>query len=113
MVGQATRVAGGDDQDRHGFGKRLGHAAKGVLGAGAVLHAEHPDLGARGHPRVGVGHMQPGAFLAHDDRPDVLLGGRLDQRIDRVGEEDVNSLRFHGSGDGGGDVHRFGPLFMG
>ena len=40
-------------------------------------------------------------------------GGRLDQRVDRIGEEDVDSLGLHGPGDGGGDVHRLGPLFMG
>ena len=65
VVGQAAGIAGRDHQDRHGLGKRLGDAAEGVLGAGAVLHAEDPDLVARASPanrrRPCAGRCAPGA----------------------------------------------------
>ena len=39
----AAVVAGGEDQDRHGIGVRLGHAAERVLAARPHLHREHAD----------------------------------------------------------------------
>ena len=70
----ALGVAHGHHQDRHGVAVGLGHAAEGVLGAGAVLHGEDADLLAGGDARDGVGHVQAGALLAHDDRADVGRG---------------------------------------
>jgi len=34
----------------------------------------------------------PDALLAHDDRPDVGLGGRLDDRVDRVADQEPGAL---------------------
>ena len=56
-VEQPTRVAARQDHDGHQVAEGLGHAAERVLGAGAVLHREHADAMAGGHPAHGVGRI--------------------------------------------------------
>src|SRR5260221_2231221 len=84
----------------------LRYAAKAVLGAGAVLHDENADLVARGHLGDGVAHMQPDALLPHHDRADVGLGRTLDDRVDRVADQELDPLALEDLGDRGGDFHR-------
>ena len=83
----------------------MGDPAEGVLGTGAVLHAENADLLPRRQTRVGVRHVQPDALLAHDDGADVLRRGRLDDRVDRVGEEHLHPFGLQHLADGFVDVH--------
>jgi len=42
--------------------------------------------------RTAVSKSRPDALLAHDDRPDVGLGGRLDDRVDRVADQEPGAL---------------------
>src|SRR5260221_9085581 len=89
----------------------LRYAAKAVLGAGAVLHDENADLVARGHLGDGVAHMQPDALLPHHDRADVGLGRALDDRVDRVADQELDPLRLQDMGDRIGDFHRGLPRY--
>ena len=52
-----------------------------------------------------VGHVQASALLADDDRPDVGLGGRLDDRIDRVADQAVDAFTLQDLGDRGSNLH--------
>src|SRR5262249_40193591 len=92
-----------------GIAVRLRDAAEGVLGAGAVLHREDADPVSRRDPADRVGHVQPGALLAHDDRPDVRLRGRLDDLVDRIADEELDALGFQNLCDGLGDFHAIPP----
>ena len=98
-------VAHRQDHDRDRFGVGLGHAAKGVFGAGPVLHAEDADPFAAVHPAVGIGHVQAGPFLTHDDGPNAGLGCRFDEEVQRIGEEDVHALENQNAGDCIGNGH--------
>ena len=91
-VRDAARIAHRQHQQRHGVAIGLGDAAERVLGAGAVLHREHPDLLAAGEPRHGIGHVQPDPLLAHDDRPDADARGELEDMVDRVAEDDLDAF---------------------
>ena len=101
----AAVVAGGDDQDRHGIGVRLGHATERVLGARPGLHREHADALAGRHPAHRVGHVEPGALLADDDRPDPGRRRGLDERADRVPDERVDALAPEDVRDRFADLH--------
>ena len=91
-VRDAARIAHRQHQQRHGVAIGLRDAAERVLGAGAVLHREHPDLLAAGEPRHGIGHVQPDPLLAHDDRPDADARGELEDMVDRVAEDDLDAF---------------------
>ena len=104
-VGEAPRIAAGQHHDRHRVAVGLGHAAEGVLGAGPVLHGEDADPLARGDAADRVGHVQAGALLAHDDGADVGLGGRLDDRVDRIADQELGTFALQDLGDGGDRLH--------
>jgi hypothetical protein len=65
---------------------------------------------ALGHPADRVGHVQPGALLAHDHRADVDPRGSLEDLVARVAEHDPDALALEHRGDRVGDgavgVHR-------
>ena len=67
-----------DNQHGNGVGERLRNTPKGVLGAGAALHAEDPDPGAVVNSAEPVGHIHTGSLLPADDRPNALLGCHVD-----------------------------------
>ena len=108
-VGQAPRVAAGDHHDGDRVAVGLGHAAERVLDARAVLHREHADAIAGGDPAHRVRHVDPGALLTDDDRPDVRLGGRLDDGVDRIPDQELHSFALQDLGDGGGALHGCPP----
>jgi hypothetical protein len=83
----------------------LRHAAHGVFGAWAVLHAESADGLPRGDPGDRVRHVNPDAFLPHHHRADVGGGGMLDEVIDRIAAEDLDTLPLHDFRDGGAELH--------
>ena len=70
-----------------------------------MLHHEHAELAARGHARHGIGHVQTGALLAHDDRADA--GGRaaLQDVVDRIADDGLHAFAAQDLGDGVGDFH--------
>src|SRR5262249_33071395 len=94
------------DQDRRRVAVGLRHAAEGVLGARPELHGEHADASARGHPTHGVGHVQAGSLLAHDDGANARLGRGLEDRVARVTDQVVDALALEDLRDGAGDLHR-------
>ena len=53
-----------------------------------------------------VAHVQPDALLAHHDRADIGLGRGLDDRVDRIADQELDPLRLQDMGDGVGDFHR-------
>ena len=112
-VGDPPRIAPGehDDGDRVAVG--LGHAAEAVLRARPVLHREHADLLAGADAGDGVGHVEPDALLPYDDRADVGLGGRLDDGVDGIADEERDSLALQDLRDGGGGLHVFRLLVRG
>ena len=71
---------------------RLRDAAECVLGARPVLHRENADGAAGGDAADGVRHMEPGAFLADDDGADIGRGRGLDDRVDRVADQELDTL---------------------
>ena len=91
-VRDAARIAHRQHQQRHRVAIGLGDAAERVLGAGAVLHREHPDLLAAGQARHGIRHVQPDPLLAHDDRPDADARGELEDVVDRIAEDDLDAF---------------------
>ena len=91
-VRDAARVAHRQDEQRHRVAIRLGDAAERILGAGAVLHREHPDLLAAGQARHGIRHVQADPLLAHDDRPDAGARRELEDMIDRIAEDDLDAF---------------------
>jgi hypothetical protein len=100
-IEESARVTAGQNDDRHRVAEGLGHTAEGIFGARPVLHREHADTLARGHPAHRVGHVQAGALLAHDDGADVGLGRGLDDRVDRIADQELHTLalenfRHHG-----------------
>ena len=111
-LGDAARVALRDHQHRDGFGIGLRDAAIGVLGTGAVLHAEGADLAAGGDAGDGVGHVQADALLAHDHRADVGRGGEFQQVVDRIAAEDLDPLALHNLSDSLTDFHPSIPFWF-
>src|SRR5215472_12428944 len=84
-------------------------AAKGVLGAGPVLHRKDTDAVARSHLGDRVAHMQPDPLLADHDRADVGLRRGFDDRVDRIADQKLDALAFQDFGDGVGDLHGDSP----
>ena len=80
-------------------------AAHGVFRAGTVLHAEGADGVPGGDPRDRVRHVHADALLPHHHRADVGGGGVLDEVIDRIAAEDLDSLALHDFRDGGAEFH--------
>ena len=107
------RIAAGQNDDRRGVAECLRHAAVGVLGTGAGLHAEDADLVARTQAADGVRHVQTDALLAHDDCADVQFGGRFDEMVHRIGEKDLRALLFQAVGDNVNDLHAVVSLNVG
>ena len=89
-VGDATGIASREDHDGRGIAVGLRHATEGVLGSRTVLHGEDADLLAGGHPAHCIGHVQPRALLPNDDGPDIGLGGRLDDAVHRITNEELH-----------------------
>ena len=108
--GALARVAARHHQHRHAVAERLRHRAVAVLGAGSVLHHEHAELVAAGDARDRVGHVQAGAFLPHHDRPDADGRAALEDVVDRIPDDDLNSLLAQDVRDGVGDFHWRFPL---
>ena len=108
-VREPPRVAARDHHDRDRVAIGLGDAAERVLDARAVLHREHADAIAGGDPAHRVRHVDPGALLTDDDRPDVRLGGRLDDGVDRIPDQELDSFALQDLGDGGGALHGCPP----
>jgi hypothetical protein len=57
-----------------------------------VLHGEDADTLPRGDAAHRVGHVEARALLAHDDGADVGLGGRLDDGVDGVSDEELDAF---------------------
>ena len=105
VVGEATWITRWNYQYRHRFRVSLGYAPERVFGARAMLHTEHTDLVAAGQARVSIRHVQADALLAHDDGANVHFGCGFDQRIDRVGEQNVHAFGLHGVSNSVNDFH--------
>ena len=104
-LGPFPGMAHRQDQDRGRFGVGLGHAAEGVFGARSVLHAEDADPFPAVHPAEGIGHVQAGSLLAHDDGANSGLGRRFDEEVQGVGEKDIHSLQLQNAGHCIGNGH--------
>jgi len=83
-VRQMAGVAHRHDQNRDRFAIGLGDAAIGVLCARPMLHAKYAKLAPGGDARDGVRHVQPGAFLPHNDRTDAGGGAALQDVVDGI-----------------------------
>ena len=102
-------MAGREDDHRDGFGESLGHAAERVLGSRALLHGEDANAVAAGHASQRVGHMDAGAFLAHQDGPYTGLGDRLDNAVARIADEIFDAFASQNLGDRRTDLHGIPP----
>ena len=100
-----AREPGGQHNNRHGIGICLRDAAEGILRARAVLHREDADLIAGGDAADRVCHVQARPLLAHDDRADIRLGGRLDDRVDRIANKELHPFALENLGNGVDDLH--------
>ena len=104
-VDAIARIATGEHDDGRRFAVRLRHAAEGVLRARAVLHREDADLLTRGDAADRVGHVQTSALLANDDGADVSPRGRLDDRVDGVADQKLDTFASQDLGNGIGSFH--------
>jgi hypothetical protein len=48
--------------------------------------------------------MEADALLAHHDRPDIGIGRRLDDRVDRVADQEIDPFALQNLGNGGGEA---------
>src|ERR1051326_8680722 len=64
-----------------------------------MLHGKDTHLLARTHAAHSVGHVQPGALLAHDDGANVRPCGGLNNAIDRIADQKLNPLALEDLGD--------------
>jgi hypothetical protein len=53
--------------------------------------------------------VQPGALLTDDDRADVGLGGRFDDRVDRISDEELHAFSLENFRDGRRCLHGLSP----
>ena len=106
----AARIAHGQHQHRHAFAIALRHAAIGILGARAMLHAESANGAARCHARNGIRHMQADSLLPDHDGADIRIRRIFDQMIDRIAGEDLNPLTLHDFCNGRAEFHAGLPL---
>jgi len=83
----------------------LRHAAHGVFRARAVLHAKGADAAPGGDPRDRIRHVDSDPLLPHHHRPDVGIGGMLDEMVDGVAAEDFDALALHDFRNGGAELH--------
>src|SRR5207244_5557349 len=65
----------------------------------------HAHLLSRADAAHGVGHVQTGALLAHDDRPNVSLRSSLDDRVHRVANQELNTFALEDLGNSGRSFH--------
>ena len=72
---------------------------------GPVCMAKTPIVLAGGDAADGVGHVDADALLADDDRADVGLGRRLDDRVDRVADQELDAFALQDLGNRGADFH--------
>src|SRR6202035_2070941 len=99
------RISHRQHQHGNGFAVTLRHPTHGVLGAGAVLHAERTDLVPGGDARDRIRHVDADALLPHHDRADVGIGRVLDEMIDRIAAEDFYPLALHDFRNRGAELH--------
>ena len=104
-IGPRAGITSRQHEYRHGLAIGLGHTSKGVFRSRAVLHAEDADTLPRRYSTEGVRHVQADAFLAYDNGANIQFRGRFDQRIHRISEEILDSLRSQSMGDGVSDIH--------
>ena len=57
------------------------------------------------HAADRVGHVQAGALLADDDGADVRLRGGLDDRVDRIADEELDAFALEDLGDRVDNLH--------
>jgi hypothetical protein len=108
-LGTIARVPQRQQQHRRGVGVRRGHTRKRVLGARPVLHAEGGQGLAVLHPRVAVGDTHAHALLTTEHRPDVGLGGGLDERRRGIGAQELGPLDLENARDRIDDFHGDAP----
>jgi hypothetical protein len=104
-IGEPSRITHRQHEHGDGFAKALRHAAHGVFGAGAVLHAEGADGAPGGDARNRVRHVQPNALLPHHDGADVGIGRVFDEMVHGIAAENLNSLALHDFRNGGAELH--------
>jgi hypothetical protein len=104
-MGNPTRVTARHHQDWDRVGECLGDTAVRILGAGPVLHAEHPELASRSHARNGIGHVQADALLAHNNRTNVNRCREFDEMIDWIAGQNLDALPFEDCRDRRADFH--------
>ena len=109
-IGPQAGITPGQHEYRRRLAVGLSHASKGIFGSRAVLHAEDADSLPRRHSTDGVRHVHADAFLANDDGADIQFRGRFDERINRISEEILDSLRSQSMGDGISDIHQLANL---
>ena len=105
VVVQPSPVSRRQDDDGHRLAVGLGDPPERVLGPRPVLQGEHADLLPRRQPAHRVGHVQPHPLLPHDDGAHVGGGSRLDDRVDRIPDQELDAFTFQDLGDGGGNLH--------
>ncbi len=104
-LGTVARMPERQEQHRRGIGVRGGHAGEGVLGPGAILHAEDGERLAVLHPRIAVGDPHAHSLLAAEHGPDVRLGRGLDHRGRWIGTQELGAFDLENAGDGIDDFH--------
>src|ERR671922_2308616 len=86
-VGEAPRIATGEDDDGDGVAVSLCHAPESVLRPWPMLHGEDADTFTGRHAAEAIGHMQTGALLADDNGSDIGDRSRLDDRVDGIPDQ--------------------------
>ncbi len=104
-MGEVAGIAHGHHQNRDRFAVGLGNAAIGVLATRPVLHAKDADFAPGGDARDGIGHVQPGPLLAHDDRADARGSGALQDVVDRIADHPFDLLALQDLGNGVRGLH--------
>ena len=104
-IGKPPRITHRQHQHGHGLAIALCDAAHGIFRAGPMLHAEGADGVPGTDPGNRVRHMQSDPLLPHHHRADVGVGRVLNEMIDRIAAENLDSLALHDFCDGGAEFH--------
>jgi hypothetical protein len=80
------------EQNGHRFGVGLGHPAKAVFRPRAILHHEDANPVAIGDAGIAVNHVDAGAFLPEDNRPNPGNSRGLQQRLIWDAPDKVHTL---------------------
>ena len=70
-----------------------------------MLHAEHAEFAPGGDARNGIGHVQPGPLLPHNDGADAGGSAALENVVDGIADHPFDLFTLQDLGNGVRGLH--------